>query len=218
MKAANVSNKSVDSIFEKIEKFSKLQRILIGSVTLVFLIGAFVYFYYIPRHKEINQLNSKYEKLVQKLNKAKINAEKLNMYRTKMKEAEAEFEIARKALPEKKEIPSLLANISRSGQDSGLKFLLFQPEKENKKDFYAEIPISIKVIGNYHNVAIFFDRVSSLSRVVNIKNIKMLPRKDSEKLLTSCTAMTYKFIEKPPEKKVDKKKKKKTKKKKKKKR
>ncbi|MBW2592372.1 MAG: type 4a pilus biogenesis protein PilO [Deltaproteobacteria bacterium] len=209
MKAAKVSNKSVDPIFEKIEKFSKLQRILIGGITFVVLIGAFVYFSYIPRHKEINQLESKQEMLAQKLNKAKINAQKINAYRIKMKEAEAEFKIARKALPEKKEIPSLLANISRSGQDSGLKFLLFQPEKESKKDFYAEIPISIKVIGNYHNVAIFFDRVSSLSRIVNIKNIRMVPRKENEKLLTVCTAMTYKFIEKPPEKKADKKKKKK---------
>ncbi|MBW1867064.1 MAG: type 4a pilus biogenesis protein PilO [Deltaproteobacteria bacterium] len=209
MKAAKVSNKSVDPIFEKIEKFSKLQRILIGGITFVVLIGAFVYFSYIPRHKEINQLESKQEMLAQKLNKAKINAQKINAYRIKMKEAEAEFKIARKALPEKKEIPSLLANISRSGQDSGLKFLLFQPEKENKKDFYAEIPISIKVIGNYHNVAIFFDRVSSLSRIVNIKNIRMVPRKENEKLLTVCTAMTYKFIEKPPEKKPPEKKKKK---------
>ena len=143
MKAVKVSNKSVDSIFEKIEKFSKLQRILIGSVTFVVLIGAFVYFSYIPRHKEINQLRGKYEMLAQKLDKAKINAQQLNAYRAKMKEAEAEFEIARKALPEKKEIPSLLANISRSGQDSGLNFLLFQPEKETQKGFYAEIPISI---------------------------------------------------------------------------
>lgn len=211
MKAAKISNKSVDSVFEKIERFSKLQRILIAGVTFVALIGAFVYFFYIPRHKEISQLKDKYEMLTQKLNKAKANAQKLNSYRARMKEAEAEFEIARKALPEKKEIPSLLANISRSGQDSGLKFLLFQPEKENKKDFYAEIPISIKVIGNYHNVAVFFDRISSLSRIVNIKNISMVPKKENEKLLTACTAMTYKFIEKPPGKKADNKKKKKKK-------
>ncbi len=211
MKTAKISNKSVDSFFEKIEKFSKLQRILIGGVTFAVLVGAFVYLSYIPRHKEINQLKGKYEMLTQKLNKAKINAQKLNAYRTKMKEAQAEFVIARKALPEKKEIPSLLANISRSGQDSGLKFLLFQPEKENTRDFYAEIPISIKVIGNYHNVAIFFDRVSSLSRIVNIKNINMVPQKENETLLTACTAMTYKFIEKPPEKIVDKKKNKKKK-------
>lgn len=209
MKVAKLSNRSVDPIFEKIEDFSKLQRILIASVTFAVLIGAFTYFFYIPKHKEINKLKSKYEMLTFKLTKAKINAQRLKSYRIKMKEAEDEFKIARKALPEKKEIPSLLANISRSGQDSGLKFLLFQPKAENKKNFYAEIPISIQVIGNYHNVAIFFDRVTSLSRIVNIKNIRMVPRKGNEKLLTSCTAVTYKFIEKPPEKKANKQKKKK---------
>ncbi|RLC31699.1 MAG: protein PilO, partial [Deltaproteobacteria bacterium] len=61
------------------------------------------------------------------------------------------------------------------------------------------------------NVAVFFDRISSLSRIVNIKNISMVPQQESGRLLTACTAMTYKFIEKPPGKKADNKKKKKKK-------
>lgn len=200
MKAAKISNTSVDPVFEKIESLSKLQRILLCAGTFILLVGAFVYFLFVPKHKEIAQLEKKNEMLTVKLTKARANAKQLNHYRVKMKEAEAEFQIARKALPEKKEIPSLLANISRSGQDSGLQFLLFQPEKERKKDFYAEIPISVKVAGNYHNVALFFDRVSSLSRIVNIRDIQMTPQKEGQTLVTACTAVTYKFEEnKPPE-------------------
>jgi type IV pilus assembly protein PilO len=118
-----------------------------------------------------------------------------------MKAAESRFKLVMKSLPEKEEIPSLLSNISLSGQDAGLEFVLFQPKKEVKKDFYAEIPVSIKVTGNYHNVAVFFDKVARLPRVVNIRNITMSPAKGKERLSTGCTAVTYKFIDKPKKKK-----------------
>ena len=108
-----------------------------------------------------------------------------------------------KALPEKKEIPNLLASISSSGQDSGLEFALFEPKPENNKDFYAEIPVAVKVSGSYHNVASFFDKVSRLPRIVNIDNISITAQKQTKKeglsLSTSCTAITYRFIEKKSE-------------------
>ncbi len=100
-----------------------------------------------------------------------------------------------KALPDKKEIPSLLTNITESGKDAGLEFLLFQPKPEINKDFYAEIPVSIKVAGNYHNVGLFFDKVSRLSRIVNIKDIVMATTREGKGLNTSCTAVTYRFVE-----------------------
>jgi type IV pilus assembly protein PilO len=105
-----------------------------------------------------------------------------------------------KALPEKEEIPSLLTSISRSGQDVGLEFLLFEPKAEARKEFYAEIPVAMQVVGGYHDLAMFFDKVARLSRIVNIKNISMGRIKDSQRLNTSCTAVTYKFVEPAPQK------------------
>ena len=125
-----------------------------------------------------------------------------------MQEAEVQFKTAMKALPEKEEIPSLLTSISRSGQDVGLEFLEFTPKAEKRKEFYAEIPVSIKVNGGYHDLAIFFDKVARLSRIVNIKDINMGPGKDSQELNTKCMAVTYKFVEPAPKKPVKKKKKK----------
>ena len=98
-----------------------------------------------------------------------------------------------------------------SGQDVGLEFLEFTPKSEVRKEFYAEIPVSIKVNGGFHDLAIFFDKVARLSRIVNIKNIDMGPGKDSQELNTSCTAVTYKFVEPAPKKPSKKKKKKKKK-------
>ncbi|MBW1820266.1 MAG: type 4a pilus biogenesis protein PilO, partial [Deltaproteobacteria bacterium] len=115
-------------------------------------------------------------------------------------------------LPEKEEIPSLISAISASGQESGLEFLLFQPKGEKRKDFYAEIPVSIQVTGNFHNIVLFFDKVARLSRIVNIRDIKISRAKgksktsDSSKLSTSCTAVTYKFVEPVSKKKKPKKK------------
>ena len=194
MEKANISLDSLAPFFEKVEKLSQVQRILICAGAFLILTGAFVYLSFLPKFEKISKLTKEYEELEQKLVTAKRNASQLEAFRKKMKEAEIRFRIAKKALPEKEDIPSLLTGISKAGQDAGLEFLLFQPGSEIKKDFYAEIPVSISVTGKYHNVAIFFDKVARLSRIVNIKNINMTPLKEGE-LSTTCTAVTYMFIE-----------------------
>ncbi len=200
--------KGVDSFFAKIEELSKVQRILIFSGVFIALIAIFVFLLYKPKLEQISSLNSRLKELEQKLVVAKKNAADLEKFQKKMQEAEMQFKTAMRALPEKEEIPSLLTSISRSGQDVGLEFLLFEPKSEVRKEFYAEIPVAMKVKGGYHDLAIFFDKVARLSRIVNIKNIEMGRDKDSMDLNTSCTAVTYKFVEPaPPEKKKKKKKK-----------
>ena len=207
MKKIKISLELLSPVFEKIEKISKTQRMMIYFGTITILIGAFVYFSYLPKYKTIDKLNQNYDKLEQQLVLAKINSMQLGQFRNNMKKAEKDYRRVMKALPEKQEIPDLLESISEAGQVVGLEFLLFQPKAEIKKDFYAEIPVSIQVAGNYHNVGLFFDRVSNLPRIVTIQGIKMTPLKGSDKLITSCSAVTYKFIEEaPPEESEEKKK------------
>ena len=207
MKKIKISLELLSPVFEKIEKISKTQRMMIYFGTITILIGAFVYFSYLPKYKTIDKLNQNYDKLEQQLVLAKINSMQLGKFRNNMKKVEKDYRRVMKALPEKQEIPDLLESISEAGQVVGLEFLLFQPKAEIKKDFYAEIPVSIQVAGNYHNVGLFFDRVSNLPRIVTIQGIKMTPLKGSDKLITSCSAVTYKFIEEaPPEKSGEKKK------------
>lgn len=197
-----------DSFFAKIEKLSKIQRILIFSSVFVLIIAIFIFFLYKPKFAEISKLKKEAGALEKKLVVAKKNAANLEKFQKMMEEAEVQFKTAMQALPEKEEIPSLLTSISRSGQDVGLEFLEFTPKAEVRKEFYAEIPVSIKVNGGYHDLAIFFDKVARLSRIVNIKNINMGPGKDSQELNTKCMAVTYKFVEPAPKKPVKKKKKK----------
>jgi len=194
MKKIKLNLDALAPFFEKVEKLSTIQRVLIYVATFVVLIGAVVWFLYLPKWETKGQLETEFEDLSNKLVVAKRNAAKLPKLRAQMKAEEEKFQAASKALPERREIPSLLTSVSQSGGDAGLEFQLFQPGGETNKEFYVEIPVSIKVKGGYHNTAEFFDRVAALSRIVTIKNIIMAPAKMNE-INTSCSAVTYKFIE-----------------------
>ena len=200
----------IESFFEKIEKLTVLQRMLIAVGLIVVIIAGFVWYLIWPKVGQISEYRTKLEKIEKQLTTAKRNAAALKKFQEKMQEAEAQFKTAMRALPEKEEIPSLLTSISKSGQDAGLEFLLFEPKPEVRKEFYAEIPVAINVTGGYHDMAVFLDKVSRLSRIVNVRDISMSRTKAGEDLNTSCTAVTYKFVEgPPPEDPKDKKKKKK---------
>ena len=199
MKKSNSTNSSVSPFFEKLEKLTKVQRLLIWAGTLVLLIAFSGWFLAKPKYEQIDRLEATLTEVKQELEKAKKNARELNDWRNKMKKKETQYKTVMRALPEKEEIPSLIAGISEAGKDAGLEFLLFQPKPESVKGFYAEIPVDINVSGTYHQVALFFDKVSNLRRIVNIRGIKMAPASGNEKgrndLITSCQAVTYKFVE-----------------------
>ena len=113
-----------------------------------------------------------------------------------MAEKTAEFNEAMKALPDKRELPSLLTGISKAGSDAGLDFILFKPDKEVNKEFYKVIPVSIKVEGRYHQVTDFFFQIIRLNRIVNINNVNVKRKSKGGNLEMSCKAVTYMFVEK----------------------
>ena len=122
--------KSGSLFLEKIEKLVLWQRVAILAGLIVLMVGAAVWFQFLPQYEEISQLDEKLQGLEKKLATAKVNAAELGKFQAKMQEAEAQFKIAMRALPENQEIPSLLTSISKSGQDVGLEFLLFEPKPE----------------------------------------------------------------------------------------
>jgi type IV pilus assembly protein PilO len=189
------SMEKFDPLFEKIGQLTQLHRILICVGAFVLMAGVFFYFSYLPHIKEIDNLKNKKASLENSLETTRKKAAQLAEYREKMKKAEEDFLIAKAVLPEEKEIDTLLSSISQASQDAGLEELLFKPGSVAQKDFYAEIPVSIKVSGSYHNVASFFDNVSRLFRIVNISGIEMKTGKSDTILDTSFTAVTYKFVE-----------------------
>jgi len=192
------TSKQLDALFDRVSELTKVQRILIcvGVFAVIFVL--FWFLSYWPRWQSIGKLDAEYKRLTADLERSKKNAQQLEALRKEFESKQRDFNLVMKSLPEKEEISSLLTGVSQSGQQAGLEFLLFQPQGEVNKNFYAEIPVSIRVQGGYHNVAQFFDKVANLSRIVNIRNIQISRDKDGM-LTTSCEAVTYKFIEaKPP--------------------
>ena len=202
MAKETTSGSKLAPTLQKIESLTRPQRIGIYVGTIVVILGLSIWLLFWPQKKKIDSLKVQLAQVQAELAKAKKNAEELNDWRTKMRKKEVQYKTVMKALPEKQEIPSLLAGVSQAGKDAGLEFLLFTPKSESKKEFYAEIPVDISVSGGYHQVASFFDKVYNLPRIVNIRNIKMKPNKEVTagglNLTTTCQAVTYQFIEADP--------------------
>jgi len=181
-------------VFEKIEKIKMPVRIVILATTVILLGGLFVWFYYIPKSEEIVKTRNEIAALEQKLTKARITAKRLAQFEAEWAQVDTQFKDALKLLPNTKEIPTLLKTITQLGSDSELEFRLFSPQRERMQDFYVEIPVSIEVKGNYHHVAVFFDKVGAMERIVNILNVSMAPdAARSTTLNTRCDAVTYRF-------------------------
>jgi type IV pilus assembly protein PilO len=199
-----------EGLFEKAGKIKRTHRILIFIGSVILFGGAFYALDYMPKAEEIANAKDDVDRLEQQLRTVKIRARSLQKFKDEYRKVQKLFQEAAKLLPDKREIPNLLKNISQQGLDAKLEFRYFSPQPEKPKDFYMEIPVSMEVRGGYRNVLDFFDRVGRMDRIVNILNISMKPDKPlSTQLLTRCTAITYRFKSEEDVKKEQKKKKKK---------
>jgi len=175
----------------------KLGILGIIILLIVLVLGQYLL---LPAYEKLDAKDQEYTKLEQDLNEKKRVAQDPKVFEAKLESVKRDLEIKKAQLPDKKEIPQLLTTISSLGKESGLNFLLFRPKPEVPKEFYAEIPVEIKVEGGYHEVASFFSRVGNLDRIVNITNVIMeKPKDEGEKIIltTSCLATTFMFIETP---------------------
>ncbi len=174
---------------------NKVKILALAAFFLVSL-ALFYYFFYAPRSAEQERLQGEISAVQAKIDKAKVVIANRAQYQADLEEAQRKFDETAVMLPKTQEIPDLLRNISDLGKAAGLEFLSFVPAPEIPKDFYAEIPINITLLGPYHNVASFLDKVSKLGRIVTVNNIKMAQPKEEagEILLTStCQLVTYRF-------------------------
>jgi len=181
------------------------QKIAILSTVVILLAALYFSFLFQPRWDAIAKLEdgveiARNEKAIKQ--KKASNLPKLQRdvqeWSSKLKEAVAQ-------LPDSKEIPELLSNVSSKARESGLEILLFRPRPEIFRDFYAEIPVDIVVRGGFHNAVTFFDQVGKLNRLVNIDNIDFKNPKisgDQVSLDISTLATTYRFLDEGERKKI----------------
>lgn len=193
---------------DSILKLPTPKKVLILVVILVAIAGLYLYALIIPIQDELKVAKRELSKLEQELNNSKAIARELPKFKEQVGRLNEELKNALTQLPNEKEIPEILKTISSLGKESGLEFTLFRPKPEAPQQFYATVPIELVALGNYHNVGIFFDRVSKLPRIINVIDFNMARAKDikgkgdRELLLkTSCMINTYRFIEKKSEEK-----------------
>lgn len=181
-----------------VKKLPAAQKAYILGGILATIIGLYWYLIYNPKAAELADLNVKYDKLQFELNEAKLLAADLPKFKAELEKLNSDLTKALLELPDKREIPTLLADISKLGTESGLEFIRFKPLAEVPAGFYAKVPVDINVKGPYHSVAIFFEKVSKMSRIVNMSDINIgAAKEEAGKLtvMTTCLATTYRFLE-----------------------
>ena len=139
------------------------------------------------RTKE-TQLRDAYKK---KLTQA-INLEALKKQREQVLQYETQLE---KQLPSKAEMDALLSDINQAGLGRSLQFELFRPGQVSVKDYYAELPIALRVTGHYHDMGAFASDIANLSRIVTLNNLTVGPGKDSGTLTLDATAKTFRYLD-----------------------
>lgn len=135
------------------------------------------------------------QKLRQSYLSKKALAINLQAYRDQMKEMEETFGVMLQQLPDKTEVPELLIDITQTGLGRGLQFELFKPQKTRPADFYAELPISLKVTGTYHQLGEFVSDLAALPRIVTIGDLSLEPMKGQNRLRMTAITKTYHYLD-----------------------
>jgi type IV pilus assembly protein PilO len=180
----------------------KTQKILIGCLALA--AGGYIYFgtsllpfNYPVRKAKIQELSAEHEKLAAEVEKARKVVGDLSRLEAEYERLHDQWESAQELLPEEKEMPDLLRQVTTAGSRSGVEFALFEPEAPVPHDLYTDHPITVTVRGNYHQVAQFLDRVGKLDRIVNVSNIIVKsPKVVEENLVLDANSRvtTFRFL------------------------
>ena len=198
---------------DSILKLPTPKKVLMLVVILCAMAGLYLYAFFLPVREELNVAQAELIKLEKELNNSKAIARDLEKYKEQVAKLNEELKDALTQLPNEKEIPEILKTISSLGKEANLEFTLFKPKPEQPQQFFANVPIELVALGSYHNVGMFFDKVSKLPRIINVVDFNMTKAKDIKRktgteilLNTSCIISTYRFIEKKGEEKKSEKK------------
>ena len=189
----------MNELLDRILEMPVRQRVLL-LVAIVFVVfGGYAYLIYWPRTDEIAEKEQTVVSLREDRERKATLVANLPQAKQEVADLDAALKQAIAQLPDTKEIPDLLSGISAVARESGLEIQQFKQKPEVYQEFYAEVPVEILVRGAYWQVESFFQRVSDLTRIVNMSDIGIkaptLIESDPVKLQTSCAATTFRFLD-----------------------
>lgn len=172
----------------------------LGAAGLFFVVltGFLSWFFVISdKSPELDQKRNEEQQLRTTFREKHQQAVNLEIYETQLKDIERSFGALLRQLPGRTEVPNLLVDISQTGLGAGLEEKLFQPAPEEKKDFYAELPIKIRLSGSYHEFGQFVSGIAALPRIVTLHDIDIRPEKSDsyDQLTLDLTARTYRYLD-----------------------
>lgn len=169
--------------------------VLIGLFALI-LVGGWWFFW----QEQLDTLDAKRQdeqRLKEEYVSKKRQAVNLDLYTQQLNEIDRSFGALLKQLPNKSEVEALLVEINQAGMGRGLQFELFKPGQEAMKDFYAELPISVKLVGSYHDFGAFAGDIGRLSRIVTLNNIAITqnPQAKDGSLMMDAVTKTFRYLD-----------------------
>ncbi len=176
-------------------------RIRWGVIAAVPLIIMAIFYFLLtsPTQAEAMKVKNELVKARQEVQEKQALERRLPEFEKEIAAKDYELALLRRQLPEEREIPELIDQVSNLGTQSGLRFLTFKPRREVEKDFYAEVPVELKIRGKFHNLVSFFDRISRLPRIVTISNLNIIESKSipggGTYIEATCNAITFRLIE-----------------------
>lgn len=174
--------------------------IRLGAIGLWFLVAflALAYFFvWDSQQPELERFQQEEQKLRGEFKDKHAKAVNLDLYKQQLADIERSFGAMLRQLPGKTEVPNLLVDISQTGLSAGLQQELFQPAAQQNRDFYAELPIKIRLIGNYHQFGDFVSGIAGLPRIVTLHDvaIKQVSKNSYDQLQMDVTAKTYRYLD-----------------------
>lgn len=175
-------------------------QVKVGVLVFVVLAvsAAYWYFYWSPKSEDIQRAESRTAQLEKQVSEYEAIARDLPKFEEENKRLQKEFELVASKLPKEKEIPALIDSVYEDISASNLDSIIFAPKPQVTKEIYAEIPIEMEVIGSYYNLADFFDRISRLPRIVNVRNLELKRAGGGNILNASFNVVTFRLLPPPP--------------------
>lgn len=155
--------------------------IFLAIVSYVYFFTQFMPFFFQPRKARIQSLTVDYEKISADLEKARKTVGNLEKLEEEYKRLHEKWIAAQSLLPQEEEVAELLRKVTRSGNQAGVDFLLFEPQEIIKGEFIVENPVKVKIRGEYHQLGIFLSKVANLDRIINISVLHVQPMKKGNK-------------------------------------
>lgn len=189
-----------EQLIESVTKLPAAQKVAVVVFIAAALTAANFFLLVQPTWDEAEQSLKRMRALEDELIQNQAIANNLQQYRKEKEQLEQQLAKALTELPEEANIDALVQSLYEIGVKSGLSITNIEPKGESKAQFYAEIPLAMTVVGNYHEIAVFFDAVGKLKRIVNISGIRMgAPKFKNEKVLVEAkyTATAFRFLPQP---------------------